>query len=96
MAGESDAPRARQLSAPARHTGAYGLRWRARDTWRGARWRARERPLWLIGVTWCAIGALMILSSFAVPGAGPGPAWLGAVITVAGALATRLKSGWSR
>jgi len=96
MAGDSGAPRARQQSAPARHAGHYGLRWRARDIRRWTGWRARERPMWLIGVIWCALGALMILSTFTVPGAGPVPGYFGAVIIIFGALAMHVKGRWSR
>jgi hypothetical protein len=95
MGQENGAP-GRARTAPARTVPQYGLRWRARDAWRGLRWRARERPLWVIGVIWCTVGALMILSSFTVPGAGLVPACFGAVVSVFGVLACQVKRRWRR
>jgi len=95
MGQESGAP-GRARTEPARAVPGYGLRWRARDWWRAARWRATERPLWVMGTIWCTVGALMILSSFTVPGAGPVPAIFGAVVLVLGALAMQVKGRWRR
>jgi len=99
MERDGGAPRARQLSAPARHTGRYGLAWRARDAWRGLRWRASGRPLYVIGLIWVLLGALMLLGTVLVPGLArhpAGPCVTGTVACVLGTWACCVKGRWSR
>jgi len=73
MGQENGAPGSAR-TAPARAVPRYGLRWRARGIWRALRWRATGQPLYVMGLTWTVLGALMLLSTVLVPGLARHPA----------------------